>query len=333
MLLDIKVITMLAYFAQIRHNALQIQPQQVSTPVPGPQQLLVRVRAAGLNRGEILALHHSAPQQPKPLGAEAAGEILQLGPDCAGFNPGDRVMGRCHGAFADAVLMDVQDAMKVPDTLSWVQAGALPISTQVVHDMLIGQGHLAAGEWLLITGVASGVGVAALQLAKSLGARVIGTSGSSDKLAALQPLGLDLGIATRRTDFDDTVLAATDGQGVNLVVNIVGASMLPTCIRALAFQGRLAMVGYMDDEHEATLDIRAVHSQRLHLFGVSSKRLSPSQRHRIVQGVVDDILPRMADPAMQPLIDRVYPMSQLAEALERMEANAQVGKIVMRGLD
>ncbi|MGB6241299.1 MAG: zinc-binding dehydrogenase [Castellaniella sp.] len=317
------------YLTQISDGHLHVTAQDTPLPFAGPQQLLVRVQAAGLNRGEILTLRQSPADTPVSLGIEAAGEIVAVGTGSGAFQAGQRVMGRCKNAFADYALMDAHDAMLVPETLSWVQAAAIPIVSMVVYDMLIAQGRLAAHEWLLITGISSGVGVAALQLAKTLGARVIGTSGSAAKLAALASQGLDLGIPTRAPDFHDAVMQATDGRGANLIVNIVGGSMLAECVRSLAFQGRLAMVGHVDGVRSSPLDLGALHGRRLQLFGVSSKGLDAAQRRQIVQGVVNDMLPAIAGGRMPPLIDRVFSFDDLAQAITLMESNTQIGKIVV----
>ena len=161
--------------------------------------------------------------------------------------------------------------------------------------MLVAQGHLAAGQWLLVTGVSSGVGVAALQTGKALGARVIGTSGSADKLARLEKLGLDVGIRTRAADFHDAVMKATDGKGVNLVVNNVGGSVFAECIRASAFEGRLATWGTWIARCSATLDLEALHSKRLTVFGVSNRLRNAAQRAETVRGFVRDVMPRFED--------------------------------------
>lgn len=317
------------HYIHILDGKIHASSQEVPPPSPGPSQLRVQVRAAGLNRGEILALRRSGSQAPTALGWEAAGEVIETGPECHGFHVGDRVMGRCEAAFADQALIDTHDAMLVPDSLSWIQAAAVPIVTLVVYDMLVMQGHLAADEWLLITGVSSGVGVAALQLAKSLGARVVGTSGSQEKLTSLAAYGLDGGIPTRQPDFHEAVMAATQGHGADLVVNIVGGSVLAECVRSMAFQGRLATVGYLDGVTSGPLDLAALHSQRLHLFGVSAKRLNPAQRHAIVQGVTRDVLPLFVNERMRPVVGTVFPFTKLADAIAFMESNAQTGKIVL----
>jgi NADPH:quinone reductase-like Zn-dependent oxidoreductase len=239
-------------------------------------------------------------------------------------------MGRCAGAFAEYALMDAREALPVPERLSWEEAASVPLVFCVVHDMLIGQGALKAGEWLLVLGVTSGVGVAALQAAKALRAHVIGTSGSAEKLAKLKPLGLDVGLVTRKPEFRDAVMKATADRGADLAVNAVGGTMFAECVRSLAFEGRLAMVGYVDGVLKAEMDLEALHAKRLRLFGVSNKLRNAEQRAETVRGFARDLLPALADGRIRPLLDRVYPFDEFPAAKARMEANAHVGKIVLR---
>jgi len=239
-------------------------------------------------------------------------------------------MGRCPGGFAEFGLMDKTDAIPVPPNLSWEEAGAIPLTFMVVHDMLVAQGGLKAGEWLLVTGVSAGVGVAALQAAKAIGAKVIGTSGSSEKLKKLNALGLDAGIETRKPDFHDAVMKATGGRGVDLVVNNVGGSVFAECIRCLAFQGRLATVGYLDRTMKAELDIDALHAKRLKLFGVSNKHRNAESRAVTVRGFTADFLPYFAAGHIRPLIDRVFRFDELPQAKAFVESDAHLGKVVIR---
>jgi NADPH:quinone reductase-like Zn-dependent oxidoreductase len=226
--------------------------------------------------------------------------------------------------------MDAREVMPAPASLSWEEAAATPLVSLVVYDMLVAQGHLAAGQWLLVTAVSSGVGVGALQMARALGARVIGTSGSADKLERLAKLGLDVGIRTRGADFADAVLKATDGKGVNLVVNNVGGSVFAECIKSLAFEGRLATVGHMDRTMSATLDLEALHGKRLTVFGVSNRLRNAAQRSETVRAFVRDLGAHVEDGRLRPLVDRVFPLAELPAAIAFMESDAQVGKIVVR---
>ena len=319
---------MKAYWITPGPTGTGVELRETPTPEPKAGEVLVRVRATSLNRGELLGGKPGAPA--KAGGGECAGEVVKLGEGVTGVAVGDRLMGRCAGGFAELALMDAREAMRVPKGMAWEEAAATPLVFLVVYDMLVAQGHLTSGQWLLVTGVSSGVGVAALQTAKALGGRVAGTSGSADKLARLEKLGLDVGIHTRAADFHEAVLKATGGAGVNLVVNNVGGTVFAECLRSLAFQGRLAIVGHMDRTMSATLDLEALHSKRLTVFGVSNRLRTAPQRAETVRGFVKDVLPFLEDGRLRPLVDRVFEFADLPAAVAFMESDAQVGKIVVK---
>jgi len=322
---------MKSYWIRPESGKTALELRDAPAPEPGAGQLLVRMRAAGLNRGELIVGHAVKPGgAAKAAGGEGAGEVAKLGSGAGGFKVGERVMGRCSGAFAEYALMDAREAIAIPKNLSWEEAASIPLVFCVVHDMLIAQGKLKAGEWLLVTGVSAGVGVAALQTGKALGAGVIGTSGSQEKLDKLKAMGLDAGIRTRAGDFSDAVMKATGGKGANLVVNNVGGSVFAETIRALAYEGRHATVGYVDGVLKSEIDLEALHTKRLTLFGVSNRLRTAEQRAVTVRGFAADILPHIAEGRIKPVIDKVYPFSELPAAKARMESNAQVGKIVVR---
>ena len=306
--------------------------RDVAVPKPAAGQLLVRVRAAALNRGEFIASVglHAAGAAAKPAGQECAGEVIEVGEGVAGFRPGDRVMGRAPGGFAEHALVDAREAMAVPARLGWEEAAATPLVYLVSYDMLYPGGSLAPGEWLLVMGASSGVGVASVQLGKLAGASVIGTSGSAAKLERLRALGLDVGIQARGGGFLDPVMKATEGKGADLVVNTVGGTVFAECIRALAFRGRFAMVGYVDGVTRGELDLEALHARRLRLFGVSNKLRTTPQRAETVAGFVRDVWPALADGRIRPVVDRVFPLAELPAAQAYMESDAQIGKIVVR---
>ena len=316
--------------AQGAETSLELRDTPI--PDPGANQLLVRVRAAGLNRGEFLKGGLHKPGAVKAVGTEAAGEVVSMGADVKSFAVGDRVMGRMAGAFAEYALVDAGETMAVPDRLSWEEAASIPLTLHVVYDMLVLQGKLQAGEWLLITGVSSGVGVAAVQMAKALGAKVIGTSGSADKLERMKAMGLDVGLCTRAPDFAARVMEVTGGHGADVVINTVGGTVFAESMRCMAFEGRLAMVGYVDGVTHSDVDLSLLHTNRLRLFGVSNKLRTPAQRMQAVPQFITDMLPRLADGSVKVMLDKVFPFEQLAEAKALMEANQHLGKIVLAGV-
>ena len=323
---------MQSYWMQMTDTDTVLELRDSPEPVAGPRQLLVRIRAAGLNRGEFLLGHglHGKPGSWKAIGGEGAGEVVAIGAGVTGFAPGDRVMGRCAGAFSEVAVMEAAEAMPMPSNLSWEQAASIPLTFLVAYDMLVLQRPLRAGEWLLVNGVSSGVGVASLQLGKALGARVIGTSGSTDKLTLLETLGLDVALCTRKPDFAAAVMEATGQHGADLVVNTVGGSVFAENVRALAFEGRIATVGYVDGVVGAEIDLEALHAKRLTVFGVSNKLRSKEQRAAAVPRFIAEVMPHFVAGRIQPQIDQVMDFARLAEAKARMEAGAHVGKIVLR---
>jgi NADPH:quinone reductase len=320
---------MKAYWITPGPAGTKVELRETPAPEPRPGEILVRVRAAALNRGELLGGKAGAPA--KPGGGECAGEVVKLGDGATDFVAGERVMGRCGGGFAEYAVMDAREAMRVPARLSWEEAAATPLVFLVVYDMLVAQGRLTAGQWLLVTGISSGVGVAALQTARALGASVIGTSGSQDKLSRLADLGLNVGIRTRGADFHEAVMKATDGKGANLAVNNVGGSVFAECLRSLAFEGRLAIVGHLDRVMTSPLDLEALHRKRLTVFGVSNRLRNAAQRAETVRGFVRDVLPFLEDGRLRPVVDKALPFEDLPAAIAFMESDAQVGKIVVRG--
>jgi NADPH:quinone reductase-like Zn-dependent oxidoreductase len=322
---------MQAYAIKTLNGHAVVEIEERAEPALGPTQMRIQMHAASLNRGEFIVGHglHGKSEMPQPVGLEGAGTVLEIGAEVTGFALGQRVMGRCPGAFALRAVMEQREAMPIPDGLSWEEAAAVPLTYLTAYDALFEQGQLQAGEWVLINGVTSGVGVAALQMAKARGAHVIGTSGSADKLAKLQGQGMTLALQTRDANFHLAVMQATENQGVNLVVNTVGGSVFAEDIRCLGFEGRLAMVGYVDGELSSPIDLQALHAKRLRLFGVSNKLRSPLQKAAAIPGFMKDVWPALNRGEFRPFIDQVFPFAQLAQAKDSMQANHHVGKIVL----
>jgi NADPH:quinone reductase-like Zn-dependent oxidoreductase len=321
---------MKSYWIKTENDKAVLEFRDVPVPRPEPGQIVIRVRASALNRGELIVggVVHGGPE--KLGGNEAAGVVHAVGEGVTTVSVGARVMGRARGGFAEYALMDAHQAMPVPERLNWEQAAAVPVSFLTAYEMLYPYGKLQSGECLLVTGASSGVGVASIQTAAMLGARTIGTSGSAEKLARLKTAGLEVGIMTRGGDFAARVKEASGGKGADLVVNCVGGSVFPECMRALAYKGRLATVGYVDGVLKSEIDLGALHANRYVVFGVSNGRLGPEGRAQAVRAFERDVLPALADGRITPLIDRTYSFDELPQAKARMEANAQIGKIVVR---
>jgi NADPH:quinone reductase-like Zn-dependent oxidoreductase len=315
----------------VKDHKAALEWRDLPVPQPKANEIVVRVRATALNRGELVVggAVHGGPE--KIGGTEAAGEVHAIGAGVTGVKAGDRVFGRVRGGFAEYVAMDAAQIIPLPAKLTFEQGAAVPISYITAYEMLYPPyGKLKAGEWLLITGASAGAGVASIQIAKMLGAKTLGTSGSTAKLEKLKAIGLDVAIETRGADFADKVKAATGGAGADLIVNLVGGTQFEECVRCLARHGRLAVVGYVDGSVKAELDLSAVHVNRLEIFGISNAKLTAEEKAAATRGFVRDVVPAIADGRIVPVVDRVFAFDELPQAKAHMEASAMVGKIVVR---
>lgn len=322
---------MKSYWIRHRDNEAVLEPREIAVPQPAPGQIVLRVRAASLNRGDLLGAiaFHRAPEG-RPAGVDAAGEVHAIGAEVEGVKRGDRLMARARGCFAEYVAVDAALTTPVPERLSWEEAAAIPISYVTAWEALVQFGRLKAGEWILITGASSGVGVASLQLAKVIGAKAIGVSGSPDKLDKLRAMGLEVCIRARGEDFSAQVLEATGGRGVDLAVNLVGGTVFGACQRSLSNFGRLAIVGYVDGVMKAELDLEATHGKRLEIFGISNAPLTPAMRAVATRGFNRDVMPAIIDGRIKPVIDRVFAFDELPLAKAYVESDAQLGKVIVR---
>ncbi len=308
-----------------------ISIREVPTPVPGPGQIRVRVRAAGLNRADIYQRRggYAAPAGwPEDIpGLEYAGDVDALGPGVTGWRSGDRVMGLVGGGGqAEAVVVRAEEALPLPAGLSYVEGAAIPEVFYTAYDALVNRGQVAAGERVLIHAIGSGVGTAAAQIAKYLGATVIGTSRSAAKLARATAYGVDVGIDTSRTSFAEAL-----GDPVHVVLDVLGGSALADHLSVLAVRGRLVMLGLMAGRR-TEVDLERVLHKRLEIIGSVMRTRGAEERAALTAEFRERMLPlfesRGGPPKLRPVVERTYPMEQLAEAHGVMERNENFGKLV-----
>ncbi|HKY61005.1 MAG TPA: NAD(P)H-quinone oxidoreductase [Gemmatimonadota bacterium] len=306
---------------------------EVPRPEPGPAEVRVRVRAAGVNRAEILQRrgHYPAPPGwPADVpGLEFAGEVETVGERVVERAVGDRVMGLVGGGgYAEFVVVHEREAIPVPESLSWEEAAAVPEVFVTAHDALFPRGRLRMGEAVLIHAVGSGVGTAAVQLARAVGARTLGTSRTEWKLERARELGLDLAIRAGAEDFADAVLDATGGRGVDLILDLVGGGYLPRNLASLASLGRIVVVGLTAGSF-AEIDLGVVLRKRITMVGTSLRSRPLEEKTAALQAFARQALPLLADGRIRPVLDETFPMADAADAHRRMEANRNFGKIVL----
>jgi NADPH2:quinone reductase len=313
-----------------------LEVREVAKPVAAGDRVRVRVRAAALNRADLL---QRRGLYPAPAGAvsdvpglEFAGEVEQLGGEARAWRAGQRVFGiTAGGAQAEYVVVPESALAEVPDSLDWAEAAAVPEAFITAHDALFTQGGLTVGERVGVHAAGSGVGLAALQLARAAGAQTFGTARTAAKLERAREFGLDepIVVADDPRVFADAVRGLTRGAGVNLILDLVGASYLAANLDALAPLGRLIFVGTMAGS-EATLDLRVVMSKRLRLRGTMLRGRSTEEKARAVRLFAEQVVPLLARGLARPTVDSVYDLSDVRAAHARMEANENFGKIVLK---
>lgn len=307
---------------------------------PGPHEVLVEVAAAGLNRADLLQRRGLYPAPPGVVpdvpGLEYAGTVAALGPGVRSVEVGDRVMGIAGGgAMATHLLAHARELVPVPAGLSLDQAAAVPEAFFTAYDALFEQAGLALGEVVLVHAAASGVGTAALQLARAAGARVIGTSRSPDKLERLRELGLAEGVLVEQGRFQQRVAerlredAGAGRAGVQVVLDMVGAAYLEENLRCLATRGRLVMIGLLGGA-SGSVPLGLLLGKRITLTGTVLRSRPLEEKAALARRVAERVVPLLASGVLAPVVDQVLPMAEVAAAHERMERNQTFGKIVLR---
>jgi len=311
-----------------------IEVRDTPKPTPGPSHVLVRVRAAGLNRADLIMasgrMHGSAGGPGTVLGLEFAGDVEAVGEAVEGIKPGDRVMCSGSGGYAEFAVADWGRVAKIPaNNMSYEEAATLPVALQTMHNALIAAGRLAEGETVLIQGASSGVGLMGLQIAKLKGARlVMGTSSNAKRRARLKDFGADVAIDTSATAWADAVLEATDGKGVDLIVDQVSASVANENLRAAAVLGRIVNVGRLGGfKGEFDFDLHAM--KRIDYIGVTFRTRSAAEVREINRAMRADLWDAVERGELRLPIDRTFPLAHAAAALAHMGANAHFGKIVL----
>ncbi len=307
--------------------------REIPVPTPGPGEVLVAVRAAGTNRGELLGrpLLRSDNPAAKPMraGIECAGEIVALGDGVSGWIPGDRIMARGAGTYAEYMVVHERALMRIPEGMAWVEAATIPNIFVTAHDALVSNAAAQPGESVLVTAGSSGVGTAAIQIARSLGAHpVLATTRSAAKGRALRALGAHEIIDTSTADWTESVLARTGQRGVDVIIDQVGGPMLASNIRVLAIKGRLVSVG-RNAGRVGECDLDEVARKRASIIGVTFRTRTAEEALVCSERFAAHLLGAFVTGALKPVLDRTFPFERIADAHAYMLSDAQIGKIVV----
>jgi NADPH2:quinone reductase len=305
----------------------------VAKPVPKAAQVLVRVRACGLNRADLGMTkghaHGSAGGAGTVLGMEWAGEVAELGPDAKGVKVGEKIMGSGGAAFAEYTLADHGRLFRTPSNMNSEDAATLPVALTTMHNAVVTNGALQPGQSVLIQGASSGVGLMAMQIAKLKGAgMVIGSSTDAMRRGRLKQFGADLAVDSSDPGWVDQVLRATGGEGVDLIVDQVSGQVASQNLKATKIKGRIVNVGRLGGTHaDFNFDLHA--ARRINYIGVTFRTRSIEEIRDIFEEVRNDIWPAVESRQLQLPIDKVFAFDDIGKAFEHMEANRHLGKIVV----
>lgn len=309
-------------------------------PKPSGREVLVKVKASALNRADLLQRRglYPAPKgfPERILGLEFAGEVTETGENAADFKTGDRVFGiTAGGAQAEFLLTDQSLLARIPENLSFAEAAAVPEAFITAHDAIFTLGDLKKGETLLIHAVGSGVGLAALQLAKANGIDVIGTSRTQEKNLKAAELGLEMSITfEKNSEIDNTndlaqiIHTFNQGRGVDVILDLVGAKYFQANLESLNLKGRLILVGTTGGA-KAELNYGLVMSKRLKIIGTVLRSRPIDEKAEATRKFTEEVVPLLASGQIKPNIDKVFKIEQIREAHEYLESNASFGKVVL----
>ncbi|HEX2843547.1 NAD(P)H-quinone oxidoreductase [Hyphomicrobium sp.] len=324
--------TMTAIAIQGKGGPEVLVAEQRPVPAPGAGQVMIKVEAAGVNRPDVLQRKglYPAPKGHSELpGLEVSGTIAAVGSGAMRFKVGDRVMALLNGGgYAEYALAEEPATLPVPQNVSMVEAAAIPETFFTVWHNVFERGALKSGEWFLVHGGSSGIGVTAIQLAAAFGAKVITTAGSAKKCEACVALGATRAVDYTQEDFVEVVKALTEGRGVDVILDMVGGDYVDRNIRSLADDGRLVNIGYQSGS-KVTVDMMRVMLKRLTLTG-STLRIRPTEvKGTIARAVEANVLPLIESGKVKVPIDSTYPLLKAGDAHARMETSQHIGKIVL----
>ena len=310
-----------------------LKVMEVDDPVPGPEDILVDVKASALNRADMLQRQGAYPApfgSPSEIpGLEFSGVVLEVGDRVDSLKEGDSVFGLLGGGgYASRTITHHRMAVKIPAGWDFVQAAATPEVYLTAYDALFNRGNLQMGESVLIHAAGSGVGTAAVQLAHQAGAFVFGTAGSAEKLAGATDLGMNVGINYHEQDFAEVIKEVTSGAGVDVLIDFIGAPYWDKNIASLAVLGRLVEVGLMGGT-KMEVDLRPLMAKRLQVCGTGLRGRTLGEKLEVTAQFRRHVLPHLASGSMKPIVDRTFPLEEVAEAHKYMETNANFGKIVL----
>jgi len=310
-----------------------LELRDTPAPEPGRGEVRVRVRATAVNRADLLqrmGAYPAPPDVPADVpGLEFAGEVDALGRDVRDWAVGDRVFGLTGGgAYAELIVAHGRALARIPDSLSFEQAAAVPEAFITAWDAMVTQAGLTAGETVLVHAVASGVGTAAVQIARALGARCIGTSRTNDKLVRAKELGMSEGVAAEGGRFAEAVLRASSGRGVDVILELVGGSYLADDLVCAAPRARIVLVGLLAGAR-AELDLGLLLRKRLTVVGTVLRSRPLEEKIDAMQRFARHVVPLLASAELVPVVDLVLPLARAAEAHARMAGSEGIGKIVL----
>jgi len=309
--------------------------QEVPTPQPGPGQVLVRVHATALNRADLLQRQgkYPAPQgvvQNIP-GLEFAGEVAELGPGATYWEKGDRVFGLTPGgAHAEYVVVEEGRLAAIPGGMDWVTAAAIPEVFITAYDALISQARLQLGDKVLIHAVGSGVGLAAVQIARAFGAVPYGTSRTPDKIDRAKQYGLEAGcvVDERLSQLEAFANSSADGSGFNVVLDLVGGPYVAASLSVLTPKGRVMLIATMAG-NDVTLPLHQLLSRRAHLIGTILRARPVEEIAEVVRAFSQHVVPLFATGKLRPVIDKAFIISNIQEAHRYQESNQSFGKVIL----